>query len=228
MDEQLIPIYVMGKHYDVPEGLTILTAMEWIGYKFIRGCGCRDGFCGACGTAYKIVGEQKLKFGLACETLVEPNMYLVQIPFYPNPKKIYDINEIKDPAEALLRLFPEIKKCVGCGACAKACPNELRPIDFVAAALRGDWIAAAEMSFDCVMCGLCASRCTGELGPQNIALFVRRYYCKYIRPMPEGLIRRIKDIKDNKYESILQKLVTMDEAQLKKLYDQREFEKIDV
>ena len=38
-----IPIYVMGKKYEVPETLTIMKAMEFAGFKFLRGCGCRGG-----------------------------------------------------------------------------------------------------------------------------------------------------------------------------------------
>ena len=49
---RMVDIYVMGKHYAVPEGLTILTALEYCGYRIIRGCGCRAGFCGACATIY--------------------------------------------------------------------------------------------------------------------------------------------------------------------------------
>ena len=78
-----IPIYVMGKRYEVPETLTIMKAMEFAGFKFLRGCGCRGGICGACPTVYRKEGDYKLYFGLACQTVVEPNMYLAQIPFYP-------------------------------------------------------------------------------------------------------------------------------------------------
>ncbi|HHW44197.1 MAG TPA: 4Fe-4S ferredoxin, partial [Desulfotomaculum sp.] len=31
MAESLIPVYIMGKRYDVPEGLTIMKALEWAG-----------------------------------------------------------------------------------------------------------------------------------------------------------------------------------------------------
>ena len=44
---KLIPVYVMGKKYMVPETLTIMKAMEYAGFQYIRGCGCRGGICGA-------------------------------------------------------------------------------------------------------------------------------------------------------------------------------------
>ncbi|MEL7565383.1 MAG: 2Fe-2S iron-sulfur cluster-binding protein, partial [Dehalobacterium sp.] len=90
MGEGLIEINVMGRSYQVPDGLTIMTAMEWIGYKFTRGCGCRGGFCGACGTVYRVLGDYKLHVGLACQERIVPGMYLTQVPFYPAQKAIYD------------------------------------------------------------------------------------------------------------------------------------------
>ena len=47
---KMIPIFIMGKKYEVPETLTIMKAMEYAGYKYIRGCCCRGGICGACRT----------------------------------------------------------------------------------------------------------------------------------------------------------------------------------
>ena len=35
----LVPVHVMGRRYEVPPGLTIMKAMEYAGFKFIRGCG---------------------------------------------------------------------------------------------------------------------------------------------------------------------------------------------
>jgi hypothetical protein len=46
-NEELIPIYIMNKQYLVPPTLTIMKALEYAGYKLIRGVGCRAGFCGA-------------------------------------------------------------------------------------------------------------------------------------------------------------------------------------
>ena len=52
---QLIPIYIMGKKYEVPKGLTIQKALEYSGYKLTRGCGCRGGVCGACVTVCRYI-----------------------------------------------------------------------------------------------------------------------------------------------------------------------------
>ena len=226
MAEGLIPIYVMGKRYEVPEGFTIMKAMEWIGYKYTRGCGCRGGFCGACSTVYRLQGDYKLNVALACQTTITPNMYLTQIPFYPAQKALYDLDKMDNLAKALLEMYPEISKCVGCGACAKVCPQKLRPIDYIAAALRGEWEKAAELSFDCIMCGLCASRCTGELTPYNIALFVRRFFCKYGRPKPEHLIKRNTDIRAGKFDQAIKAVAALSDADLRKKYDARDFEKL--
>ena len=48
--QEMVNVYFYGKKYTVPADLTIMTAMEYAGYKLVRGCGCRHGFCGACAT----------------------------------------------------------------------------------------------------------------------------------------------------------------------------------
>ncbi|MDR1045524.1 MAG: 4Fe-4S dicluster domain-containing protein [Candidatus Adiutrix sp.] len=228
VEEKLIPIYYLGQRYDVPAGLTIMTALEWLGYVYTHGCGCRGGACGACSTMYRVGGDYKLHAGLACQTMVVPGMTLVQIPYYPRPVTKYSIDEkITDPSQVLLRLFPAIQKCVGCGACARACPQNLRPIDYVAAALRGQWQAAADLSFDCLMCGLCAARCTGELVPHSIAMFVRRYYAKLVRIKPQYLVDRSNEIKSGKFVPGVKQLATTSLEELRRLYDARSFENVD-
>jgi len=57
-----VEVFIMGKSYKVPAGLTIMKALEYAGYRYIRGCGCRAGFCGACSTIYRKEDEQKLGF----------------------------------------------------------------------------------------------------------------------------------------------------------------------
>ncbi len=44
--QNLVPIFIMGKRYLVPDSLTIQKAMEYAGYQLIRGCGCRGGATG--------------------------------------------------------------------------------------------------------------------------------------------------------------------------------------
>ena len=109
--QKLIDIYIMGKRYQVPQGLTIQDALEYAGYQLIRGVGCRSGFCGACATIYRIKGDPQLKYALACQTVVEPDMYLTQIPFFPAEKAIYDIEELEASGEQVLQLYPDLLTC---------------------------------------------------------------------------------------------------------------------
>ena len=164
MEEQSerITIYIMGKPYEVPPSLTIMKAMEWAGYTLMRGVGCRAGFCGACATVYRIKDDPKLYFGLACQTVVKPEMYLGQIPFFPAERATYDIEKLEPTAANLFKTYPELLRCLGCGTCTKACPQELSVKNYMASAMRGDIATVANLSFDCIMCGLCAARCPAE------------------------------------------------------------------
>ena len=78
--EKMVNVYFSGKRYSVPADLTIMTAMEYAGYTWKRGCGCRHGFCGACATIYRIKGDNELKTCLACQTQVQEGMYVASIP----------------------------------------------------------------------------------------------------------------------------------------------------
>ena len=219
-----IPIYIMGKKYDVPETLTIMKAMEFAGFKFIRGAGCRGGICGACPTVYRKTGDYKLHFGLACQTVVEPDMYLTQIPFYPANRASYDIENMEPTAESIHALYPELFRCVACNNCTKACPMDVEVLDYISAMKQGDMAKAAQLSFDCIQCGLCASRCMGELPQYHIAQLARRMYGKYIQPRAEHLEKRVTEIKEGKYDQMLDDLMRMDEEELKKRYQERERE----
>ena len=221
---QLIPIFVMGKKYEVPDSLTIMKAMEYAGFKFVRGCGCRGGICGACATVYRKAGDYKLMSGLACQTLVEPNMYLAQIPFYPANRAVFDFKTIKAQPEEIYKLYPELFRCVACNACTKVCPMEVEVMDVVANLKRGNIARAAELSFSCIQCGLCASRCMGELPQYHIFELARRLYGAYIAPRAVHLQEAVQAVKDGRYEDCLKKVMVMPEAELRKVYQSREME----
>ncbi len=217
-------IYIMGKKYEVPVALTIMNAMEYAGYRLVRGCGCRAGFCGACATVYRISGDYELKVGLACQTKVEPEMYLTQIPFFPAQKAIYDINELKSEGFQIMEFYPEGYRCLGCNSCTKVCPQDLNVMQYVNYAIRGDIQRAADESFDCVMCGLCAARCPAQMVQYNIGILARRLYARHIAPPALHLKDRVVEIKDGKYDQELDELMLKDTAELKKLYNNREIE----
>jgi Fe-S oxidoreductase len=224
VEAKLIPIFVMGKRYEVPESLTIMKAIEYAGYKYIRGCGCRGGVCGACSTVYRKPGDYKIYTGLACQTVVEPDMYLTQIPFYPANRANYDFQSLEGKPEEIFSLYPELLRCVACNACTKVCPMDVQVLDYVSALKRGDIKAAAELSFDCIQCGLCASRCFAEMPQYHIAQLARRLNGAYLTPRAEHLQMMVTNIEAGRFSKCLEELKVMDEETLKKTYQDRELE----
>jgi succinate dehydrogenase/fumarate reductase-like Fe-S protein len=224
MTEELLPVYIMGKRYDVPPSLTIMKAMEWAGYRLVRGVGCRGGFCGACASVFRIKGDPKLHFGLACQTVVQPEMYLGQIPFFPAERATYDITNLAPIATTLFQTYPETLRCLGCGACTKACPQELDVKAYMAAAMRGDIAAVAAISFDCIMCGLCAARCPAEEPQYNIAILARRLYGRYLAPRSHHLYERVEEIRSGSFNAELDELQTAAVEELRDRYESRDIE----
>jgi succinate dehydrogenase/fumarate reductase-like Fe-S protein len=201
-----------------------MKAMEWAGYTLVRGVGCRGGFCGACASVYRIQGDPKLHFGLACQTVVQPEMYLGQIPFFPAERATYDVRDLEPIATTLFRTYPETLRCLGCGACTKACPQELDVKGYMAAAMRGDIAAVALMSFDCIMCGLCAARCPAEEPQYNIAILARRLYGRYLAPRSHHLYDRVEEIRDGRFNAELDELQTAVVEELRERYESRDIE----
>ena len=179
---EMVNVFFFGKKYEVPANLTIMTAMEYAGYKLVRGCGCRNGFCGACATIYRIKGDNELKACLACQTKVENNMYVATLPFFPLEKQLYDIEKVSTTQQVMMQLYPEIYSCIGCNSCTKACTQGLNVMQYIAYAQRGEFEKCAEESFDCVMCGVCSSRCPAEISHPQVALLARRINGKYLAP----------------------------------------------
>ena len=221
---ELIPIHIMGKRYMVPPSLTIMKATEYAGYVLIRGAGCRGGFCGACATVYRVRDDYRLKIGLACQTVVEPEMYLAQTPFFPANRADYRLAELEPTFETIVRLYPEVLRCLACGMCTKSCPQDLKVKDYMADAMKGDIAGVADKSFDCIMCGLCTARCPAEEVQYNIAILCRRLYGKYLAPKAEHLRIRLEEIEDGKHDGALAEVKALGDEELRERYNQRDIE----
>ena len=221
---RMVDTYIMGKRYRVPEGLTIMTALEYCGYRLIRGCGCRTGSCGACATVYNFKHDPTLRYGLACQTAVEQDICVMQIPFFPTAKPVYNIEKLQPTGEQILDIYPELVTCFGCNNCTRSCPQGLEVMDFMSAALRGDFSSILERSFDCVMCGMCAARCAQGLSPHNIALLCRRLHGRYRAPKSKHLEDRISEIKAGKFDAEYEEMRKMTIKELRRVYEERPIE----
>ena len=223
--EKMVNIYIMGKKYSVPSSLTIMTATEYAGYKYVRGCGCRNGFCGACATIYRVKGQFDIKTGLACQTQVEEGMYIASLLFFPTKKAEYDIKEVKPTEQVMMSLYPEIYSCIGCNACTKACPQSLNVMQYIAYAQRGEFEKCAEESFDCVACGICTSRCPAGITHPQVAVLARRLTGKYIAPETKHLNDRVEEIVKGEHEELIEQIMAKPIEELKELYNNRVKEK---
>jgi len=224
LKKRSIFIYVFGRKYEVPEDLTIQKAMEFIGYQFLRSCGCRGGICGACLTEYRIPGKYQLKVVLACQALVEPGMQITQSPFVPMNRAQYDIEKLKAEPGILGQIYPEIYRCLQCNTCNRVCPMEIQVMEYMAMAGRGEIEKVAFLSFQCIMCGACASKCPAEISQPNVALLARRIYGRHILSLPESLYARISHIERGRYRKVLEGLTQMKVEELIKVYTMRDQE----
>lgn len=223
--EKTVNVYFFGKKYEVPESLTIMKAMEYAGYQLVRGCGCRNGFCGACATIYRIQGDRELKTCLACQTKVEEGMFVATLPFFPLVKQVYDMEKITPTEMIMMQLYPEIYACIGCNACTKNCTQGLNVMQYIAYAQRGDFKSCADESFDCVMCGVCSTRCPAGISHPQVAELARRIYGKYLAPDCEHLNKRVSEINNGDFKKLLEDLMNKPVEELKELYNKREIEK---
>lgn len=228
MTEQqpLITMHLMGKSYAVPTGLTIMAAIEYAGYKLVRGSGCRAGFCGACPTIYRQGDNHRLFTALACQTLITDGMCLVQVPFVPIASRPYRLEELTATPAVLLQAYPEIAGCVACNTCTRACPQGIAVMDYIQAALRGDIEQVALLSFDCISCGICSSRCPADIKHYPVGQLARRIYGKYITPATPHLATRVAALEAGDYAAELDALMGLPIADLKARYEQRSFETV--
>ena len=224
-DDKLVQIYIMGKAYNVPAGVTIMDAMEYAGYRFVRGAGCRSGFCGACGTVYRKEDEDRLSFALSCQETVQDGMHLTQLPFTPAPRAAYALDKLNPRENVLLQYYPAIARCVSCNTCTKACPQDIEVMDYIQAALRGDLEQVSQISFDCIQCGLCAMRCPADIKHYHVAQMARRLYGVTASPEPEHLTERMRQLEEGTLDRELDELVSLSGDELKRRYADRVIEK---
>jgi succinate dehydrogenase/fumarate reductase-like Fe-S protein len=221
---EMVTVFIMGNAHRVPADATIMKALEYAGYQIKRGAGCREGFCGACGTVYRLPGDYKIYSGLACTELVKEGMWLSQLPAIPGKKAIYDLDELAANVSTIQKLYPEVFRCVACNTCTKVCPQQLEVMEYIQAAMRGDIARVMDLSFDCVSCGLCAIRCPAEIIHFNVAVLCRRLYGRYLARKSPELAKRLQELDDKKYEEEYKALMNMSREELKKKYYARDIE----
>lgn len=219
-----VTISIMGREYRVPAGLTILQAMELSGYQLVRGVGCRGGVCGACSAMYRIAGDYRLKSGLACQTVVEDNMELVQLPFYPANKAVYDVETTVPTEKTLLEHYPEIARCMGCNSCTLICPQNLEVMEYISAALRGDVEKVARLSFECILCRLCATRCPADEVQPFVAILARRLYGRHLAPASPHVAKRVGEIGEGRFDDQLSEMKKKSKDELREMYKARDIE----
>jgi len=223
-DARLITVYIMGKAYEVPADATIMGAIEYAGHQIVRGAGCREGYCGACATLYRLPGDYRIHTGLACMTIVEEGMTLAQVPSVPAEKAIYDIEQLKPNVSAIEQMYPSVFRCVACNTCTKSCPQGLQVMDYVQAAKRGDIAQVMDLSFDCVVCGLCMLRCPAEITQPLMGIMAKRLYGRYLRKDSPELAERVSAVEAGAYETEYAELMQLDRTSLSERYYARDME----
>ena len=97
-------------------------------------------------------------------------------------------------------------------------------MEFMSAAIRGDYEKVYEGSFDCLMCGLCAARCPQGLRPFVVAIAARRLRGAHLAPKSQHNLDRICEIQEGNFDGEMDELMTMSKDELRKLYAEREIE----
>lgn len=188
---ELITIELEGRKIQVPIGVTVIEALWDTGHDVKRGIGCLSGLCGACTIAYMEDNGRRVKFGLGCQTLVQPNMNVIMMPFFPSRRAIHDQTALTDPGKWLAEFYPELQSCNNCKYC-NICPEWIVVAKVMQEAMRGDFAAVAKGMRSCIMCGLCASRCPHGISPHFVGMFLQRAWgCS--QPQPGNLSRRLAE-----------------------------------
>ncbi|MEM1921129.1 MAG: 4Fe-4S dicluster domain-containing protein, partial [Desulfurococcaceae archaeon] len=131
---------------------------------------------------------------------------------------------MKPEAGYVLKIFPEVARCISCNSCSKACPQGLEVMDAVQSVLRNDILKAADLVFDCISCGLCSLRCPAEIRHIYLFQLLRRLAGRYLLPRAKHLEIRVNEIESGKYFAEIEDLMKKPIDELKKLYSERDIE----
>ncbi len=221
----MVNVYIMGKRHVVPEHATIMRAIEYAGHQIIRGAGCREGFCGACGTIYRLPGDYKLHTGLACMTLVEGRDVADADPFRADGKKGLRPGEAqaergRDPAglsrHLPLRRLRHVQQVLS----AEAAGDGLHPGGHARRHRNGGGHRRSTVSP--ADCACCAAR--PRSSSTQVGILAKRLNGRYLRKESKELDDRIVEVRSRKFDAEYAELMVMEGAALTKLYYARDME----
>ncbi len=218
LSSERVRIVFLGQTYMVPALSTVLQALEGVGYRFIHGVGCRGGLCGACAFVGRVEGQDQSKPGLACQTIVEDGLHIMMVSSYPVMRAKHVLQGKGARYQTIRDTYPEILRCMGCNACTRLCPQDLKVMDLISAAFRSEFPSICADSFDCILCGLCASRCPADIAPFNILLYARRLSGLYLTPPSRNTARRVEELDAGKFESELDRLMQAGKEELEEAF----------
>lgn len=81
MSRAKIKFTVLGQPVSVPEGMTVLNAIQVSGHDELKGCGCRMGDCGECAVYYRKPGSAVTLRDFSCEMRVSEGLEVMEVPF---------------------------------------------------------------------------------------------------------------------------------------------------
>jgi ferredoxin len=210
----MVQIEISGTQYQVPAGLTAVKAVWYTGQTLTRGIGCLGGVCGACSVIYRIRGHYELKYGLACQLVVEEGMSFSFAPHIPSSKATYHLEEIKDPKQELVKYYPEAALCRNCNTCTEACPQGIDVRGNVWRAVFGEFKQVRDETLNCVMCNLCIPVCIADIAPNLVFLYARRTFNYFYEKKTPNLTARLSEIQAGKYQSDWDAIGKLDEKGL--------------
>ena len=75
------------------------------------------------------------------------------------------------------------------------------------------------------MCGCCSTRCPAGISHPQVAMLARRLNGKYIAPKSEHVKNRVAEIKEGKFDDLIEQVMQKPIEEMQELYNNREIEK---